>query len=575
MKNTQLQRCIVESIEKKWWKESVVYQVYPRSFKDTNGDGIGDLKGITEKLDYIKKLGVDVIWLSPVNKSPNHDNGYDVSDYRDIMDEFGTMEDFNRLMREAHARELRIIIDLVVNHTSDEHQWFISAGSAKDNPYRDYYFFRPGRSASIPPNNWKSWFGGSAWEYDKRTGEFYLHLYSKHQPDLNWDNKKVRKEMYDIMRFWLDKGVDGFRLDIINYISKTAGLPDSNSDDEHRGKEFYLNGPKVHEYLREMNEEVFSRYDIVVVGEVEDVSPEEARKYVDFDRHELDMLLSWEHMYVDYGKNGTWDIKRWKLKELKNVLSQWQIALDEKGWNAQYLSSHDQPRQVSRFGDDGRYRIESAKMLATLIHTLKGTPFIYQGEEIGMTNILFKEINECNDIHSIRMYNDEIKRGRDRNDLMKIINYRGRDNARTPMQWTGSKNAGFTEGDPWLQVNPNYRLINVDESLENRDSIFYYYMDLINLRKKNNTIVYGKYKQILEDDENIYSYVRSMENEVILVILNFGQDHCTFTLPEDIKCISCQLLLSNYEVTDTSIKRLTLRPYEARVYRLLSHRVKG
>ena len=557
-------------INKKWWKESVVYQVYPRSFKDSNGDGIGDLKGIIEKLYYIKELGVDSIWLSPVNKSPDHDNGYDVSDYRDIMDEFGTMEDFNNLLTEAHRMGLRLIMDLVVNHTSDEHEWFRKARSSKNNPYRNYYFFRPGKSSFIPPNNWKSWFGGSAWEYDDLTHEYYLHLYSKYQPDLNWDNKKVRQEVYDIMRFWLDKGVDGFRLDIINYISKTAGLPYSkNIDDEHTGKEFYLNGPKVHEYLREMNEEVFRKFDIITVGEVEDVSAGEAKKYVDYDRYELSVLLSWEHMYIDYGKKGTWDIKKWKLRDLKKVLTEWQQAMDEKGWNTQYLSSHDQPRQVSRFGDDGKYRVESSKMLATMIHTLKGIPFIYQGEEIGMTNVVFEDIKECDDIHTINMYYNGIKNGRNVGELMRIINYRGRDNARTPMQWNCENDAGFTEGKSWLKINPNYRFINVEESMKRDDSIFNFYKKLIKLRRKNNVIIYGNYKLILEDDESIFAYLRVLGNEKLLVILNFSKTESLFKLPNNIKFKHQTLLLSNYDVIDEKINRILLRPYEARLYNLI------
>jgi len=419
---------------KKWWKEAVIYQVYPRSFMDSNGDGIGDLKGIIEKLDYIKNLGVDAIWLSPIYKSPNYDNGYDISNYRNIMDDFGTMRDFDNLLDEVHKRGLKLLMDLVVNHTSSEHKWFREARKSKNNPYRDYYFFRKGKEALKPPNNWKSWFSGSVWEYDNLTEEYYLHLYHKHQPDLNWDNKKVRYEVYDIMKFWLDKGVDGFRIDIINYISKVRDLPDSkNVHDEHAGKEFSLNGPNVHKYLKEMRREVLSRYDIVAVGEVECVSSEEARKYVDYDKNELDMLLSWEHMYVDYGENGTWDIKNWSLADLKKILTEWQIALDKKGWNIQYLSSHDQPRQVSRFGNDDRYRVESGKMLATMIHTLKGTPFVYQGEEIGMTNVVFNDIGECNDILSVSMYKEEIRKGKNKNYLMKIINYRSRDNVRTPM----------------------------------------------------------------------------------------------------------------------------------------------
>ena len=557
-------------MNKIWWKEAVIYQIYPRSFMDSNGDGIGDLVGIIEKLDYIKYLGVDAIWLSPINRSPNCDNGYDISDYREIMHAFGTMGDFDRLLKEIHKRGLKILIDLVVNHTSDEHRWFREARKTRDNPYRDYYYFRKGKGGSNKtPNNWKSWFGGSAWEYDSLTEEYYLHLFSKNQPDLNWDNKKVRNEIYDIMKFWLNKGIDGFRMDAIDFISKVKGLPESkNINDEHTGKEFYLNETKIHKYLNEMNREVLSRYNIMTAGEVLGVDPEEARKYIESDREELNMLLTWEHMHVDYGKKGTWDIKNWSLVDLKKILTKWQGTLDKKGWNSQYLSNHDQPRQVSRFGNDKKYRIESAKMLATMIHTLKGTPFIYQGEEIGMTNYVFNDINEYDDIFAVSMYKESIRRGEDKERLMKVINYRSRDNARTPMQWNSSSNAGFSREAPWLKVNPNYGSINVEESIKDKNSIFNYYRKLIELRKKNNILIYGKYEIILENNENIYAYLRSSGNEKLLIILNFSEDSHLFELPGNIRFAHNELLISNYDIDCDKINELFLKPYEARVYRL-------
>jgi len=560
-------------MNRKWWKEAVVYQIYPRSFLDTNGDGIGDLPGIIKKLDYLKELGIDVIWLSPVYKSPNADNGYDISDYYSIMKEFGTIKDMDKLINEAHRRDIKIIMDLVVNHTSDEHPWFIESRKSRVNPYRDFYFWRKGKHNS-PPNNWKSRFGGSAWEYDQLTEEYYLHLFAVKQPDLNWDNPEVREKIYRMMEWWLDKGIDGFRMDVINMISKTEGLPDGNTGVTKIGCEHYLNGPRVHQYIREMNEKVLSRYDIMTVGETPGVTPEEALKYIAEDRKELNMLFHFEHMGIDRGRN-KWEKREWSLKDIKEIFSRWSNALAAKGWNSLYLSNHDQPRMVSRFGNDSSYREESAKMLATLLHTLPGTPFIYQGEEIGMTNVAFKDINDYQDIETLNWYREMKEKGHPERELLAAIYRQSRDNARTPMQWSNRPQAGFTTGKPWLKMNPNYRDINVAKALDNQDSIFYYYQKLIQLRKDNPVFVYGDYQLILEDHQEIYSYLRTLEDssgqtkDQLLVILNFFDQKPVFRLPAEVNKDSLELLISNYPVEDNNLSQIVLRPYEARVYRLL------
>lgn len=557
-------------MERKWWKEGVVYQIYPRSFYDSNGDGIGDLQGIIRKLDYLKKLGVNIIWLSPVYSSPNDDNGYDISNYRQIMAEFGTMQDMERLIAEMHKRGMKIIMDLVVNHTSDEHPWFIESRSSRDNPYRDYYIWRKGKDDQ-PPNNWGSRFGGSAWEYDQTTGEYYLHLFSRKQPDLNWENPRVREEVYDMMRWWLDKGIDGFRMDVINMISKVKELPDGRikkREKYSKDDSYYINGPRVHEYLQEMNKRVLSHYDIMTVGETPGVTPEIARKYVDFDRNELNMLFHFELMEIDR-QSTKWKPRKWRLTELKEIFTKWYEGLKEKGWNSLYMSNHDQPRMVSRFGDDRKYRVESAKMLATLLHTLPGTPYIYQGEEIGMTNVAFETIADYRDIETLNWYREKKKEGVPEEKIMAAIHRTSRDNARTPVQWDDSPNAGFTGGVPWIKVNPNYKEINVSRALKDPDSIFYYYRKLIKLRKENPVIVYGDYKLILAEDENIYAYLRRLENDSLLVILNFFTRPARFHLPEDIEYGDKELLISNYPVEkNEGIREIPLRPYEARIYRL-------
>ena len=558
---------------KKWWKESVVYQIYPRSFHDGNGDGIGDLRGIIQKLDYLKDLGVSVVWLSPVYKSPNDDNGYDISDYQDIMDEFGTLADWDELLAELHRRGIKLVMDLVVNHTSDEHPWFIEARKSKDNPYRDYYIWRPGQDGR-EPNNWASFFSGSAWQHDAATGEYYLHLFSKKQPDLNWENPKVRQEIYNMMHWWLRKGIDGFRMDVINMISKVPGLPDAPVVTNERyqfGGQYFINGPRLLEFLREMKQEVLSKYDIITVGE----TPMTTTKHgVDITHEEtgpLNMLFQFEHMELDMEPNESkWSLKSLDLRDFKRVMSRWQKDLEGKGWNSLYLSNHDQPRALSRFGDDGQYRVESAKMLATFLHTLQGTPYVYQGEEIGMTNVKFDSIADYRDIETLNMYQEFVgEKGADPQVVMAAIHAKSRDNARTPVQWDDSENAGFSSGTPWIKVNPNYTGINVKQALADSNSIFSYYQKLIQLRKNNPIIVYGTYDLILDAHTEIYSFIRTLQDERLLVILNFTRNAPVFSLPTSIPFSERELLISNCAVDSAEdIRLLTLRPFEARVYRL-------
>ena len=542
-------------MEKRWWHSSVVYQIYPRSFNDSNGDGIGDLKGIIEKLDYLKELGIDVIWLSPVYKSPNDDNGYDISDYYDIMDEFGTMEDMDNLLKEAKNRGIKIVMDLVVNHTSDEHKWFIEAKKSKDNEYRDYYIWRDPVDGK-EPNGLESCFSGSAWEYDETTKQYYLHLFSKKQPDLNWENEKVRKAVYDMMNYWVDKGIGGFRMDVIELIGK---VPD---------KMITGNGPKLHEYLQEMNREALAGNDLLTVGETWGATPEIAKLYSNPARNELSMVFQFEHIGLDQieGKE-KWDVKPLELLDLKKVLSKWQTTLGEEGWNSLFWNNHDLPRIVSRWGNDKEYRVESAKMLGTLLHGMKGTPYIYQGEELGMTNIRLENIEDYNDIESINMYKDRIKKGYTHEEIMNSIYKKGRDNARTPMQWDDSENAGFTTGKPWLSINENYKEINAKKSLEDKNSVFYHYKKLIEIRKSNETIIYGDYKLLCEDDKNIFAYVRELNGDKILVVCNFYEKEVEFKYDKDFK--NAEILLSNYVDSSLSIDKLKLRPYEAIMYRIL------
>lgn len=553
-------------MEKKWWEESVVYQIYPRSFMDSDGDGIGDLNGIVSKLNYLRNLGVDIIWLSPIYKSPNDDNGYDISDYKQIMDEFGVMEHFDLLLNEVHSKGMKLIMDLVVNHSSDEHKWFIESRKSTNNPYRDYYYWRPGNEGK-EPNNWTSVFSGSAWEYDAKTNEYYLHIFSKKQPDLNWGNEKLRKEIYDMMRWWLEKGVDGFRLDVINFISKVDGLPNVLSGKAYDwGGEFFMNGPHVHEYLQEMNREVLKKYDVMTVGECPGANVDDAILYGNNEGTELNMIFTFEHMDVDSGPGGKWDVIPFKLTNFKKIMTKWQKGLEGRSWNSLYLNNHDQPRSVSRFGDDSIYRIESAKMLATCLHMMKGTPYIYQGEEIGMTNIKL-ELEEYNDLEIHNMYDEKVKKGgEDHDKVMNLIYEKGRDNSRTPMQWDSSKNSGFTTGTPWMKINPNYKYINAEQALSDSNSIYYYYQKLIKLRKQYEIIIYGKYDIVLENDERIYAYTRHLRNEILLVITNFSSDFLRFSVPDEFQTTDKELLISNYERNEIEQETIVLKPYEARVY---------
>ena len=547
--------------KKAWWKEAVIYQIYPRSFADSNGDGIGDLNGITAHLDYLETLGIDVIWLSPVYKSPNDDNGYDISDYRDIMDDFGTMEDFDRLLAEAHRHHIKIVMDLVVNHTSDEHAWFIESRSSKDNPHRDYYIWKEPKNGK-EPNNWGSCFGGSAWELDERTGMYYLHCFSKKQPDLNWENPKVRDEVFDMMNWWCEKGIDGFRMDVISMISKDQSYPDGPVEDGLYGSfgPYVCNGPRVHEFLQEMNNRVLSHYDLLTVGEAAGVTIDEAKKYANSDGTELGMVFQFEHVDLVKSPIGKWTDQKPQLTDFRRVMNKWQYELEGKAWNSLFLDNHDQPRVVSRFGNDSEaYRVISAKMLATCLHMMKGTPYIYQGEELGMTNVYFDKLEDYRDIESINAFHQYVDSGIVKaDDMMRYLKEISRDNARTPMQWDDSKNAGFTDGTPWINVNPNYKEINAKTAVADPDSVFHYYQELIKLRHTLPIIVYGKFQGLLDDSETIYAYERHLDGQVLTVACNFTDQEQDCTLFDD---LAGEELISNYK----EHKAGKLQPYEARI----------
>ena len=556
-------------MKKAWWKEAVVYQIYPRSFMDSNGDGIGDLNGITEKLDYLKELGIDVIWLSPVYQSPNDDNGYDISDYQAIMTEFGTMEDYDRMLARAHELGIKIMMDLVVNHTSDEHAWFVESRKSVDNPYRDFYIWRKGKEDGKEPNNWGSCFSGSAWKYDEQTDMYFLHLFSKKQPDLNWDNPKVRDHVFDMMNWWCEKGIDGFRMDVISLISKPEGLPDGIPGENGYADSGCANGPHVHEYLQEMNRKVLSKYDLITVGEAAGVTLEEAKKYANADGSELNMVFQFEHVSgsehekTHYGK---WDGHKMPLPEWKANLSKWQTGLSHEAWNSLYLSNHDQPRSVSRYGNDSEeYRERSAKLLATCLHMMQGTPYVYQGEELGMCNAYFDKLEDYRDIESINAYHELTEQcGVSHEEMMGYLKRISRDNARTPMQWDDSKNAGFTTGTPWLKVNANYPEVNAKAQVNDPDSVFSYYKKLIRLRHENEIIVYGDYELLEAESEETFIYKRTYENEHLMVLCNFTDHEVSVTdaVMEQIPD-GAEKLITNYADDMGQI----LRPYEAKVYR--------
>ncbi len=559
-----------------WWKSAVVYQIYPRSFADSNGDGIGDLPGIIGKLDYLEQLGVDVIWLSPIYKSPQDDNGYDISDYQDIDPMFGTLDDVDRLLDEAHGRGIRVVMDLVVNHTSDEHPWFIESRSSKDNPKRDWYWWRPAREGMEPgtpgaePTNWSSFFSGSTWEYDETTGEYYLHLFSKRQPDLNWENPEVRHAVYEMMNWWLDRGIDGFRMDVINLISKVLPLKDGIvHEGEGRfgdGFPLFTNGPRVHEFMQEMYREVFEGRDkLLNVGEMPGVTIDEAKLFTDPARKELDMVFHFEHMGVDreWGKFGHTKLH---LPDLKAILGRWQEGLEESGWNSLYWNNHDQPRVVSRFGNDDEYRVESAKMLAAILHMQRGTPYIYQGEEIGMTNMPFASFDDFQDIEA-RNYYAAVKEtpGFDPDALLANMAKSTRDNARTPMQWDASEHAGFTEGTPWMAINPNYRDINADAAVADEHSVFHFYRKLIDLRHTLPVVVNGDFRMLLPEDERIYAYTRSLDGMTMLVLGNFSDDEAPVEIDDVDAWAASELVIGNYPAQEPA-SGITLRPWETRVY---------
>ncbi|MCJ0552322.1 alpha-glucosidase [Enterococcus cecorum] len=539
--------------QKHWWQEVVVYQIYPRSFKDSNGDGIGDLPGIIEKLDYLEKLGIGAIWLSPVYQSPNDDNGYDISDYEAIMTEFGTMADMDRLIAEAKKRNIRIIMDLVVNHTSDEHAWFVEARKSKDNPYRDYYVWADPSEDGGVPNGLRSAFSGSAWQLDEATGQYYLHLFSKKQPDLNWQNEKVRQAVYQMMNFWIDKGIGGFRMDVIDLIGK---VPE---------KEITGNGPRLHEFLQEMNQATFGKHDLLTVGETWGATPEIAKLYSNPDRHELSMVFQFEHIGLDQQEGGEkWDLAPVDLGKLKQIFAKWQTELDNQGWNSLFWNNHDLPRMISRWGNDGQYRVESAKMLAILLHMQKGTPYIYQGEEIGMTNTAITDISQARDIETINMYHERLANGYTKEDIIHSINVKGRDNARRPVQWNNHAFAGFSTVEPWIAVNDNYEKINVEQALANPDSIFYTYQKLIALRKANPIMIWGDF-ELVDTQEEVFAYLRKYQGETWLVVTNFSNEAHDFKYDN---AKAKEVVIENMPVQLSECLDLTLKPWQAFVVKL-------
>ncbi|MEG1286946.1 MAG: alpha,alpha-phosphotrehalase [Clostridium sp.] len=551
-----------------WWKKATVYQIYPKSFNDSNDDGIGDIGGIIEKLDYLKNLGVEVVWLTPIYASPQNDNGYDIADYYNIDPLFGTMEDFEKLLSETHKRGMKLIMDMVVNHTSTEHMWFKEALKGKDNPYHDYYIWKDGKEGTAP-NNWVSKFGGSAWKYIPSLKQYYLHLFDVTQGDLNWECKTLREEVYKMMRFWLDKGVDGFRLDVINLLSKDQRfLNDTLEDANHDGRRFYTDGPKIHDYLREMNEEVFSKYDeSMTVGEMSSTTIDNCIKYTKPSRKELTMTFSFHHLKVDYLNGEKWSLMPFDFKKLKKILFDWQVEMEEgDGWNAVFWCNHDQPRVLSRFGDDANYLEESAKMLATVIHLMRGTPYIYQGEELGMTNPMFDNIDLYRDVESINAYNNLKKKGYKEEEILNILKVKSRDNSRTPMQWDDSENSGFTKGKPWISVSENYEVINAKNNLLNEYSVFNYYKKLIKLRKENEIISNGTIKPIFKENSSIFAYERELNGEKLLIINNFYGKKIKILL-NNYKIENGEILLSNYE-GGILAENMELRPYESLVIKL-------
>ncbi|WP_255196342.1 alpha-glucosidase [Halorarius litoreus] len=555
-----------ESFDRAWWKEAVVYQIYPWSFNDSDGDGVGDIQGIIEKLDYLDDLGVDVVWLNPVYESPQIDNGYDIADYQAIHEEFGTIEDWEALLEGLHARDMKLIMDLVVNHTSSAHEWFVESRANPDGEYGDYYIWVDGDPDEYP-NNWESFFGGPAWTYDEQREAWYLHLFHSEQPDLNWENPDLREDVYEMMNWWLEKGIDGFRLDVINLISKPDDLPDGDPDsDLWTGGGHYINGPNIFKHLGEMHDRTFSNYDTMTVGEMATVDVAEARDYTGVNGP-LDMVFNFDHLRLDFGPEGRWDVGEWSLVELKETLGEWQTGLLSEGWPSVFFENHDQPRSVSRFCEDDRYHREAATLLATVLLTLRGTPYIYQGEELGMTNTSFESLSEVRDVDTIQNVREEMdRRGIETyEEFRDVVEYRSRDNARTPMQWDASEHAGFTDGEPWMPTNDNYEQLNVEEERTDPDSVWHYYRELIDLRHERNVLVYGDYKDQLPDDEAVWAYTRWSGEENLLVVCNFAAEPIQRPNPVD---ATGTLITSNYDDAPVDLGPLELRPYEARVYDL-------
>ncbi|MCC4818912.1 alpha,alpha-phosphotrehalase [Vibrio lentus] len=550
--------------DESWWKTATIYQIYPKSFCDSGSKGTGDIKGIISKLDYLKHLSVDAIWLTPVYASPMIDNGYDISDYYSINPQFGTMEDFDLLLSEAHQRGIRIVMDIVVNHTSTEHAWFQSALGDKNSPYRDYYIWKDPVDGQAP-TNWQSKFGGNAWEMDEATGQYFLHLFAKEQADLNWENPVVREEVKDVISFWAEKGVDGFRLDVINLISKQQDFP---NDDIGDGRRFYTDGPRVHEYMKEISEAVFQKYGSVTVGEMSSTTLEHCQQYSNVDNSELSMVFNFHHLKVDYTNGEKWTNAPFDFLQLKSIFNHWQTGLNGKGWGALFWCNHDQPRVVSRLGNDQQYRVESAKMLAASVHMMQGTPYIYQGEEIGMTNPGYTEISQYRDVESTNMYDIMVNRdGVEHQDMMAILAQKSRDNSRTPMQWNSEPYAGFSQAQPWLDVANNYTEINAEQALEDKDSVFYFYKALIELRKQVPVITHGRYQDLLPEHPSIFAYVRESEGQTLLCINNYYGEETECVLPERFEMMKAKSLLSNYQVSESLVTshHQVLRPYETRI----------
>ncbi|SDB88696.1 trehalose-6-phosphate hydrolase [Shouchella lonarensis] len=564
----QLERMKVDMNE--WWRKSTVYQIYPKSFNDTTGNGVGDLQGIIEKLDYLKELGIDVIWLTPVYTSPQKDNGYDIADYYDIHEEYGTMADFEQLLGETHARGMKLIMDLVVNHTSTDHEWFQNAKTGKDARYRDFYIWKEARGDG-PPTNWQSKFGGSAWAYNEATNDYYLHLFDVSQADLNWENEDVRRHVYDMMDFWFDKGIDGFRLDVINLISKDQRFPnDDGSVAPGDGRKFYTDGPRVHEFLHEMNQEVLTKYDSMTVGEMSSTTIEDCILYTRPDRQELSMTFNFHHLKVDYPNGEKWTVADFDFRQLKEILSEWQVRMHAGGgWNALFWCNHDQPRVVSRYGNDMTYHKQSAKMLAATMHMMQGTPYIYQGEEFGMTNPHFEDISLYRDVETLNIYEQLKRDGVAEAEILAILKQKSRDNSRTPVQWNAERHAGFTTGTPWIDVSRNYAEINAERALQDPDSIFYFYQKLIALRKQYDVITTGDYELLSLDHPHVFAYTRRAENELLLVVSNFYGEKTDFICPSHMVSLKETLLISNYDKPCGLKETVSLRPYETVVFHLI------